>query len=75
MTLSPEMASILVRAACVLHNFLMRESDPLVQAVEARLTAQLDKEREERAEWNYRKKIMMMPDLSPLPTCLDIIPT
>ncbi len=54
--LCPDVATTLVKAACVLHNFLMRPNDPLVQATEAKLNADLENDREEHCIWNYRKR-------------------
>ncbi len=36
MMLSPAMATICIQAACVLHNFLVKNSDPFVQQIEVR---------------------------------------
>ncbi len=45
MVLSPDVATVLVKAACVLHNYLMRDSDPLVQAMETKIMLQLEEEK------------------------------
>ncbi len=37
MMLSPPMASLCIQAACVLHNYLLKDLDPFVQEVEAKL--------------------------------------
>ena len=55
MVLSPDMASVLVKAACMLHNFLVKPNDPLVQAMEVKLNAELEQDRQDCHEWNYRK--------------------
>ncbi len=56
MVLSPDIASSLVKAACVLHNFLAKPNDPLVQSMEAKLNAELENERHERKEQKFAKK-------------------
>ncbi len=53
--LSPDVATTCVKAASVLHNFLIKTNDPLIQAMEAKLTTELEKDREEMKEWNYKK--------------------
>ncbi len=67
MTLSPDVATTLVKAACVLHNYLMRPNDPLVQATEAKLNADLENDREEYCIWNYRKRSKDDAGLVPIP--------
>ncbi len=42
MVLSPNVATSVVKAACVLHNFLVKVNDPLMQYIEAKLNADLE---------------------------------
>ena len=65
--LSPEAATVAVKAACILHNYLMRDNDPLVQAVESKLMAKLELEHEEHAAQNFQKKNAEDAGLVPLP--------
>ena len=44
--LSPQVATICVQAAAVLHNFLMKDSDPFVQHIEAKLEKSLQEARD-----------------------------
>ena len=46
MMLSPEVATICVQAAAVLHNFLIKDSDPFVQNIEAKLEISLQEARD-----------------------------
>ncbi len=45
MMLSPSMATSCVQAACVLHNFLVKDSDPFMQQMKAKAQAALQEAR------------------------------
>ena len=46
MMLSPSMATVCVEATCVLHNFLLKDSDTLVQEIEAKTQQALEEARD-----------------------------
>ncbi len=65
--LSPDVASLLVKSACMLHNFLAKPNNPLVQAMEAKLNAELETECKERRDCNFAKKNQDDARLLPIP--------